>query len=109
MRLLKPKEALLSNWGDKAEAMACNAEVRVYDPASEWACYILALNPHDEDEIACIINGFNVEFCHWSLQDLLATFNEHGELMQLDTIFKPVWAAELYKTLKRRHKWTAQE
>lgn len=104
------KNSLLQNWGSKAEAMACFAEVRIFDPASLWACYILAMNPEDEDEIVCIIDGFTVEFCHWSLKELCSKFNDEGQYVMFDTEYKPMRAAELFKTLnERKPLWNQKE
>lgn len=90
---------LRNNWGDKADAMACFAEARMIDPDSSWACYILALNPFDDDEINCIIDGFTVEHTKWSLQALLSTFNSSGNYVIFDIAYRPRRAAELFKTL----------
>lgn len=100
---------LKSNWNDKAESMACFAEARFYDSDSEWACYILALNPDDDDEIICIINGFYVELTRWSLKELYLKHNENGEYITYDNAFRPIWASELFKTLNERIKWSLQQ
>lgn len=93
------KERLLKNWGQKADSMACNVEVRVYDPLSSWECFIYAMNPEDEDEIACILNGFEVEVCNWRLSEIASHFNAHGEAPEVDNEFRPKRAAELFKQL----------
>lgn len=96
------REILMNNWGEKADSMACLAEVRVYDPLSSWECYIYAMNPEDEDEIACIIAGFEVEVCDWRLSELNSVFNETGDTPELDTEYRPRRAAELFKWLTKR-------
>lgn len=98
----KQKEKLKASWGEKADAMACLAEVRVYDPLSTWECYIYALNPQDEDEIACMINGFSLEVCDWKLSEISLTFNANGESPIIDDEYRPRRAAELFKVLSER-------
>jgi hypothetical protein len=97
------KQKLMSNWGYPADTMTCKAEVRVYDPASRWECYIYALNPHDQQEICCIINGFYVEICRYSIQELYTLYNQHGEPVQVDYEYVPREAAEIYRMLKQRN------
>lgn len=96
------KDKLKSYWGDKATSMNCLAEVRVYDPLSSWACYIYAMNPDNEDEISCIINGFTVEAVEWCLSELQSRYNEQGDSPQLDHEYRPRRAAELFKYLNAR-------
>lgn len=83
--------------------MECNAEVRVFDPLSPWECYIFALNPADDDEIACIIRGFGVEVTTWSLNKMELLFNIQGEAPQIDSEYRPRQAREVYKQLTRRY------
>ncbi len=98
-------DKLKSNWGEKAESMACMAEVRVYDPLSSWECYIYALNPQDEDEISCIIKGFTVEVCDWRLSEMFKHFNSHGEPPEIDVEYRPRRAAELFKYLSELERY----
>lgn len=93
------KNSLKSNWGDKVNAMACYCEVRYFDPNSDWSCYIFGLNPDDDDEIACIINGFDLEVCNWSLKKLCFSYNSEGEYVVEDKEFRKIRAAELFKKL----------
>lgn len=93
------KEKLKTNWGEKATSMACLAEVRVYDPLSSWQCYIYAINPDDEDQIACLIKGFTLEACEWRLSELCSRFNAEGESLQLDVEYRPRRVSELFKKL----------
>lgn len=81
--------------------MACRAEVRVYDPLSQWECYIYALNPEDEDEICCILCAFSVEITRWTLSELSNLFNSEGERVQVDQEYRPRYADNLYKILKQ--------
>jgi hypothetical protein len=79
--------------------MACFAEVKFTDELSDWACYILAINPDNEDEIACIVKGFDVELCNWSLKELYNSYNEEGEAPCIDLEYRRVRASELFKRL----------
>lgn len=89
----------MKNWGDNANALNCYAEVKFIDERSTWACYVYALNPRDEDTIACIINGISLEVCQWSLQELHSTYNSYGENPIIDTEFRKIRASELFKKL----------
>ncbi len=95
----KQKQNLLNNWGEKANSLQCKAEVKIYDPLSGWECYIYALNPEDEDEIACIIKGFFVEICDWRLSEISTHFNAEGEQPIVDTEYRPRLVCELIKIL----------
>lgn len=96
------KENLFKSWGEIADSMQCKAEVRVYDPLSSWECYIYALNPEDEDEMCCVINGFYVEAIKWRLSDLFSYYNMHGEAAEIDYEFRPREIGEIYKILKSK-------
>jgi hypothetical protein len=93
------KEKLKANWGAKADSMACRVEVRVYDPLSNWECYIYAMNPENEDEICCLIKGFSVEVIVWSLSELASRFNQEREMPLIDNEFRPRMVAELFKLI----------
>jgi len=95
-------ELLKSYWGDRVEAMACYCEVKYIDRSSKWACYIFGLNPDDDDEIACIIDGFDVEVCNWSLKELQRLYNGDGDYVIEDKEFRRVRASELFKRLSER-------
>ncbi len=98
----KQKEKLKANWGEKADCMASNAEVRVYDPLSAWTCYIYALSPEDDNTIKCIIvGGKNDEpmDTEWSLYELSMLYNSEGEGVIIDREYRPRQAAELFKLL----------
>lgn len=102
------REKLLANWGEKAEAMACKAEVKLHDRLSEYECYIYALNPDDEDEILCIINGIDLEVTSWRISDLATRFNADGEGLSQDREYKPRMAAQLFKTLNEKRGYGKQ-
>lgn len=93
------KEVLKANWGERATCMACFAEVKFIDELSGWSCYILAINPDNEDEIACIVKGFDVELCTWSLKELYHSYNVEGESPCIDHEYRRVRASELFKRL----------
>lgn len=95
---------LIQNWGDKAEAMDCFAEVRVFDPLSPWECYIFAQNPENLDEVKVILVGFDVEVCEMSLEEIFSKFNSEGEYVQIDPLFRPVKADKLLKRLRERRR-----
>jgi hypothetical protein len=97
-------EKLKANWGDKAESMACMAEVRVYDPLSFWECYIFAQNPEDENEIMCLIHTNKLSspgVSKWTLQELCALYNQDGEGVEVDQEYRPRRTAELFKILNK--------
>lgn len=93
------KEKLKANWGEKASSMACRAEVKFHDPASSWACYVYAMNPSDENEISCIIKGFDLEVCEWRISEIERMFNVNGEHPIIDMEYRPRLACELFKLL----------
>lgn len=95
----KQIKRLVANWGERADALDCNAEARIYDPMSKWECYIYALEPTEQDEIACIINGETVELTTWMLADLRTVFNSLGEGPQNDLGFIPIRITRLLKKL----------
>jgi len=98
----KQKEKLMENWGEKAECLTCNAEVRVYDPLSSWECYIYAMNPENNDEILCLISGFYVELCGWYMTELESCYNMIGEPPQLDSEYRPRQVSSLLKLITDR-------
>ena len=98
----KQKQALLKNWGEKADALECLAEVRFYDPTSTWECYIYALNPQDEDECDCIVKVSHQQRAtieRWFLSNIALVFNRDGESVQIDEDYRPRVASEILKKL----------
>jgi len=93
------KTKLMANWGEKAESMACYAEVRLFDPLSPWECYIYAMNPENEDEVACIISAFSPDATTASLEALQSCFNSNGYPPMVDHEFRACRASELLKQL----------
>lgn len=99
----------MANWGPRADSLQCNAEMRVYDPLSDFCVYIYAQNRDDCDEIYCLINGFDVQTTLWSMQELDGCYNSAGEKLKIDHTFRPTHVGELYKKLtKGKTKWTKQ-
>ncbi len=98
----KQKLKLMTFWGDQAESMACMAEVRVYDPLSDWQCYIYAVNPNNDDEIMCLIcvgKGALPMPTHWTLSELKRLYNSQGEGVEVDREYRPRRVDEIYKKL----------
>lgn len=105
--LINPKESerLQENWGEKADALACNAEVRLYDPMSAWECYIYAQNPENDDEVMCIIStGKNSEISieEWTLDAIRFLYNGEGVGVDRDDEYRPRLASEVFKQLHRK-------
>ena len=96
----KQQEKLITNWGDKASALECNAEVRFYDPRSHWACYIYAMDPWDMDTILCLINGITLSIEEWKLSDIQKLINDEGDPPLVDEHYRPKKVSRLFKQLK---------
>ncbi len=98
----KLKEILKDNWGERAESLNCYAEVKFFDEKSRWACYVYAMNPQDENEIACIIdNGGELEETTWFLSEMLQCYNDLGEHPTIDKEYRKIKASHLFKILRR--------
>ena len=98
----KQKERLKANWGEKADSLACYAEVRVYDPLSPWECYLYAMNPEDEDEVETIVKASKMmpaSLERWYMTNILGLFNQDGEGVEVDEEYRPIRASELFKKL----------
>lgn len=93
------KQRLLNNWGDKASAMACYAEVKLWDRRSGWAVYIMAMNPEEEDEVYGILHTDRIEVGAYTMKELGASYNTYGEYPVLDPDYRRRWASELFKQL----------
>jgi hypothetical protein len=96
------KEKLKSNWGDKANALDCYAEVKLIDPlSSSWACYIFAMN-EDEELIHCLLysNAIGPEIYKQSISDIYAMYNEEGENPVIDTEYRRTRVTELIRRLR---------
>lgn len=96
------KQKLMSSWGDKADALACLAEIRLYDPLSFWQCYLYALNPEDENEVDCIVKVGRDQPAtteRWFLSNIFNLFNRFGEGVEVDIEYRPQSAFKLLKKL----------
>lgn len=97
------QERLKSNWGDKADALNCNVECRVYDPTypkTEWLIY--AMNPDNDEElmtIECFMG--EVECIPMSLISLNGFFNAGGEKMVVDEKYRPRQASVVFKQKRK--------
>lgn len=87
------------NWSHR-ESIQCKAVVKLIDPLSSFECYILAQNPHNPDEIYCLINAFTLETGPFSLEDVLGFYNHDGEGLVQDTEYRPRAYWEIYKKLR---------
>ena len=92
------KQALMKNWGDKAEAMECFAEIKLSDEDNKWNYYIYALRPDDEKDALTIVDTINNPLNPFTLTTKLrnALWNTDG----IDTEFRRIKASTLFKKLK---------
>jgi hypothetical protein len=99
------RNKLMNNWGEMSECLARKAEVKLFDSLSCWECYLLAINPQDEDECISILvtEEREVIILEASLHDLLSHWNRDGEFMELDPLFVPRHAETLLKILQKRN------
>lgn len=95
------KEKLKKNWGDKANALDCYAEVKLIDPLSSWACYIYAMDS-EEQVIHCLIysdlNGPQVYII--DIAHIYSMYNENGDHPILDEEFRRMKVNTLLRRLK---------
>ena len=96
------KQRLYDNWGDKANAMECFAEVKFIDTISPWCCYIYALNPDDNDTICCISPYGHEQVHEWSLKELVNSHDIHGEQVFMDTEYRRIKASTLCRKIQGR-------
>jgi hypothetical protein len=95
------KDMLMENWGTKADSMQALAQIKFIDEHSKWACYVYALNPEDEDTVACIIESPECfEICDWSLNEIYRLFNETGESPEIDEEYRPMKAINIVARLR---------
>lgn len=95
------KESLKKNWGEKAEALNCYAEVKLIDPLSSWACYIFAMD-QNEEMIQCLLHSdaMGVEIYSLCISDVYRMYNEDGENPVIDDEYRRVRVTELLKRLR---------
>ena len=82
-------ERLKLSWGDKASALDCYAEVRLYDPMSSWECYLFAMDAQEET-VSCLLvsNMCRVDISTVSILTLASMYNSEGEPPLVDTHFR---------------------
>lgn len=90
------KQKLRDNWGERAEALECYAEVKFIDPLSSWCCYVIAM---DEEMLHCIFysDAMGVEVGYITLNDLNNMYNEEGEAPQIDKEYRPMKASTILR------------
>lgn len=102
----KQKELLKSNWGDKTDSLECKAIVRLFCDKSKWECYIISMNPDDEDEIMCLTKPFDDDYAFvepWSLQEISLLYNLEGEFVRSDKEFVPRYVKYLIKKMNKQY------
>lgn len=101
MKLNSVSHLLMSNWGNKADALDCQAYVCVKDDFSRWLCYIYAMNPLDENEILCFIPWPSMECIKWTVSELSNCYNSNGESPIVDNEFRHTNIKQLIKRYSR--------
>ena len=96
----KDRKHLLANWPLR-ESADCWAEVRLFDGQSGYECYLLAMNPEDEDEVYCILKGCSTEWTDWRLSEISRLYTASGTPLSTDRQYRPRRAYEIYKQLTR--------
>ncbi len=98
------KERLKQNWGSRADALACYAEMRIFDPLSCWECYFLALDPDEENAKVIIVDHDRlVHVVEESANHLLTKWNGQGDIVEQDPHFVRRQASALFKVLNERN------
>lgn len=98
------KNKLKAHWGDKADALDCMAELRVYDPLSAWQVYIYAMNPDDENEISILVSvnaGIPPFLTNATMHEINTLFNKDGEKFKIDVEYRPRNVGILFKSLNQ--------
>lgn len=99
----RTKLLLMTQWGEKANSLSCDILVKYIDPLGDWACYIYALDPTDQDTIRCIVvDHDDFEVIYWSLEELYKTYNREGDFPIIDEEFRPWNAQKFLKRLEMR-------
>lgn len=97
----KIKSLLKENWGDKASAMNCYAEIKFIDTLVTWACYVYAMDM-DENEICCLIYSPSTGLTDVksTYADLQAVYNQNGDNPVVDHEYRRTHVTELLKRWK---------
>jgi hypothetical protein len=92
--------SLKKNWGSKADALDCYAEVKFIDPLSSWCCYIFAMD-RNEEIVHCLAysDTMGVEIYTESMQNIQAMYNEEGEHPVPDKEFRRTRVSEILSRL----------
>ena len=94
---------LIANWGDSmGEMIQKNAMIRIFDHLSKWECFLIAINPEDQDEVFCLLNGFHPELDIWRLTEIFECYNKDGDHPRIDDRFVPINARQLLQNLKEK-------
>lgn len=97
-------DKLKQAWGEKADALDCIAHIRIDDPAGKLSFYVIAVDPHDEEKMMCIIDSpVSLEIAVVNSRDIFALFDSDGSNAQIDTTWRPQKASVLYKKLREKH------
>lgn len=93
-------DILKKNWGSKADALDCYAEVKFIDHLSTWRCYIFAMD-ENEEMVQCLLysDAMGVEIYTESMQNIQAMYNEEGEHPSLDKEFRRTRVSEILSRL----------
>lgn len=92
------KQVLIKNWGDKAEAMDCFAEIKFTDEDNKWNYYIYALNPDDETEAMMIVDTVYNPITPFTVTTSIHNISNNVD--GIDTEFRRMKASALLKKLK---------
>ncbi len=94
------KERLKKNWGEKADALDCFAEVKIMDPISSWCCYVFAMD-ENEEQVQCLLysNAVGIEINTIPVHMLDNLYNEHGESPIIDREYRPMKISHILKRL----------
>jgi hypothetical protein len=97
---LKVRESLKKNWGEKADALDCYAEVKFTDPLSSWCCYVFAMD-QNEELLRCLLysDPMGVEIYTLCMLDIQSMYNEEGEHPVIDQEYRRTRVAELIRRL----------
>lgn len=96
------KEALKKNWGEKADALDCYAEVKLIDPLSSWACYIFAMD-ENEEMVQCLFysNALGLEISKECISYIHSTYNEEGQNPVIDHEYRRMRVTEILRRWKK--------
>lgn len=96
------KQKLMSNWGERSDSLHCNAEVRLYFPNHSWECYLVALDPSDDNTCLCIEyfrKNIPIVLIR-NLEEINGLYGQDGEPPLNDPEFRPIQAEQLLRKLQ---------